>query len=430
MPHDEQHDDDRDQHLLNQREGQGVECLVDELRAVVERHDFHSCDRAVLHRAAPEPYGDFVDLLANALDDRKGVLAKADDHHPAHGFGASIVESTPPARRAKRNPSNVPNSNRSVLSGRDDHVLEIRTLTNEAETANDVFDTIDFYRARTRVEIRVLDGLGDLANRDVVREHGLRVDIDLVLTDVPADGGNFRDPGNRLERVTNVPVLDRTELIQTERSGNDIPVFVLRLQGIPIHLAEGCGIGTQRWRGIIRQGACWKRSELLEHTGAGPVEVDVFFEDDVDAGESEHRRAADRAHAGDAQQSSRQGIGDLVFEVAGRSSRPVREYDLLILADIRQRIDGHWVARKPSELPVERRRRQSGADQHPEQDEHDELVLDEEARELFPTLFARVLLMFGQAACSFPSVLVLMAAGRWGGWGRFGRERGTEAFGR
>ena len=39
------------------------------------------------------------------------------------------------------------------------------------------------------------------------------------------------------------------------------------------------------------------------------------------------------------------GIADLIFDVLRRTAHPLREDDLLVLADVRDRIDGNRIAR-------------------------------------------------------------------------------------
>jgi hypothetical protein len=74
----------------------------------------------------------------------------------------------------------------------------------------------------------------------------------------------------------------------------------------------------------------------------------------------------------------------LVFDVFGRAPTPLREDDLLVLADVGDRVDGHWIARQVAERPAKRRHDEPAEHQQTDQHEHDQLVVDEEAQETFP----------------------------------------------
>ena len=91
--------------------------------------------------------------------------------------------------------------------------------------------------------------------------------------------------------------------------------------------------------------------ELFENAGARPIEIDFFGKNHIDARKAEHRRAADRLDARHAQKSRGQRISHLIFHVLRRATRPLAEDDLLIIAEVWDRIYGHGVARQPCELP-------------------------------------------------------------------------------
>ncbi len=80
-------------------------------------------------------------------------------------------------------------------------------------------------------------------------------------------------------------------------------------------------------------------------------------------------------HLGNAQQGNRHRIADLIFDILWRPSHPLGKDDLLVLADVGNRIDGNRIARQTADLPIE-----WGDDDAPSHDrdheqKDDELVL-------------------------------------------------------
>ena len=58
------------------------------------------------------------------------------------------------------------------------------------------------------------DRVDDLAERDVVGDELVWIEIDLVLLYETADGRDFGDAFHRLQRITQIPILNGTQLRQ------------------------------------------------------------------------------------------------------------------------------------------------------------------------------------------------------------------------
>ena len=207
--------------------------------------------------------------------------------------------------------------------------------------------------------------------------HRVGVDVDLVLLHEAADRGHLADPLGAEQVVAHVPVLDRAQLVQVPAAGR-VAVGVAALQRVPVDLAQRRRVGAERRLNAFGQRAGRQAVELLQHPGARPVELDVLLEDHVDRREAEERVAADRLHARHAQQGDGQRIGDLVFDVLRRAAHPLGEDDLLVLADVGDRVGRHGIARQPAQVPVERRDHRA-PHHHGDDDEcNDQLVFQAE----------------------------------------------------
>ena len=99
-------------------------------------------------------------------------------------------------------------------------------------------------------------------------------------------------------------------------SADRLPLGSASFQCVPEHLPERGGVGSERGRYVIGEGACGQRGELLENARARPIELHTFLEDHVDSREAEHRRAPHRADTRYSEKRGGQRIADLVFDVA------------------------------------------------------------------------------------------------------------------
>ena len=193
----------------------------------------------------------------------------------------------------------------------------------------------------------------DLGKTDIIRPKCIGVDVDLVFFDKPADRGHLGNAVRPLQRIADVPVLDATDLVQIP-AASWIALRVTAFERIPENLSQGGRIRSQSGRDIVRQYALWEAGKFLQHSGTGPVEINVIFENDIDGGVSKIGKAADGFDTGQSQEGDRQRIADLVLHITRRASRPLRKDNLLILANVRDGIDQDRVPREKIELPIKR----------------------------------------------------------------------------
>ena len=288
----------------------------------------------------------------------------------AHSLRAGPVEGSAAQGRPEGHARHVPHVGRHVAAGLDDRALDVFQALQEAEAADHVLDAVDLDRARSHVQVRAPDRSKDLLQGHAVGSHGVGIDVDLHLAHEAAHRGHLRHAARRGQGVAHGPVLDRAQLVEVP-AARRAPGLVPSLEGVPEDLTEGRRVRAEGRGDLRRQGVGGEAGELLEHARAGGVELGLVLEDDVDRGEAEVGVAADRAHVGDAEQRDRQGVGDLVLDVLGRAARPAREDDLLVLADVGDRVDRDRVAGEAADRPVEGRRPQAPAD-HEERDQDDD----------------------------------------------------------
>ena len=235
----------------------------------------------------------------------------------------------------------------------DDDLLEVLHVLDETHAADDVLDAVELEGAGADVEVGLPDGGGHLLEGHVAGEERLTVDIDLVLANVAADGGDLAHPGDRLQRVAHGEVLHAAQLVEIPPA-NDVALLVAPFERVPVHLPQGSGVRTEGGGGVFRQRVLRQRSQLFQDARAGPVELHVVFEDHVDRGEAEHAEAAHGAHSGNAEERGREWVADLVLDVARRAPRPLGEHNLLVFTDVRDRVDSNRLARQRPHVPAER----------------------------------------------------------------------------
>ena len=191
---------------------------------------------------------------------------------------------------------NLFDRDRNVIEDLHHRAFDILDFFDETDATNYIFNFVNFNCARPDIHIGHPDRGNNFFEFDIVGAHGVRVDIDLVFLDIPADRGHFTYSFRGHERVTDIPVLDTSQLGEVPSAGW-IPLVVLPLERIPEDLAKRCRIGTERRLNPVRQRSRRKAAQLFKNTGARPVKFDVIFKNDIDGGKAENRITAYRFHS-------------------------------------------------------------------------------------------------------------------------------------
>ena len=363
VQHQQDHHDDGDQDFADQGFIERVEGFIDQAGAVIERHDHHLADRAVGQGFTGETGTNLGDFLFDVQDCLQRVFSVAGDHHPAHRFCTGLIQSAAAQRRAAGNVREVFDVNRHVLVNLHHRIFQVGELFDKPNPADDVLHLIDLDGAGADIEVGHPHRLEDLVEGDTVDPHRIGIDIDLVFLHKPAHRGHFADPFGGHQGIAHIPVLDAAQFLQIPAASRP-PLGILPFQGIPEHLPQGGGVRPEPRLHPFRKRCTGKAVELFGNPGAAPVKVDLFFKNDVDAGETEHGETTHGFYAGNTQQCGGQGVGHLIFDILRGVSRPGGKDDLLIFSQIRDRIHRHRIAGQCAQIPGKRRHQDSPGNQH------------------------------------------------------------------
>ena len=166
------------------------------------------------------------------------------------------------------------------------------------------------------------------------------INVDLILANVTADRSNLADALDRLQFILDDEVLHASQFVQSHATFG-------RLKHVVVDLTEPRRIGSQLRNHTLGQLGCGG-PELFGHPAAGPVEIDRVLERDLHKAVTEHAFAADRIRTRNGQQRNAERIRHLIFDIFGRTSRPRRQHNDLVLADVRNRIDRHRLESEPT----------------------------------------------------------------------------------
>ena len=377
-------DDDGEEDLLGQGGPQGLEGLVDQARPIIEGDDGDLAHRAVLERLPGKARGYAPDRLLQVLDRLHGVGSVARHHNAPDGLGPGLVQHAAPEGRAQPDLSHLVEGDGDVAPRRDGSVAEVIEGGEESAAANHVLHPVDLDRPGPDVEVGFHHRLEHLVEADAEGPHGVGIDIDLVLLEKAADGGDLGHPLRPLQGVAHVEVLDAAQLLWVPAACWP-PLGIASLEGVPEDLAEGGGVGSEGGADPRGEGAWGKAVELLQDLRPRPVPIRILPEDEVDAREAEIRVAPDGFHLGYAEERGGEGEGDLVLDILRGSAHPTREHNLLVLSDVGDGVHGDGVAFGIAELPVEGGHEDAPGHHHERDEQDDELVVQterDEARDL------------------------------------------------
>ena len=196
-----------DDHFLDELAPEGFDRPFDQLRTVVSRHDLDSGGQGRL---------DLLELVLDPVDDVQGVLSGAHDDNAANGIALAVeVGDATPDLGTQDDLGDIPDEDRGpghvVLN---DDRFDVLDRLGVAAAPDHVFFAGELHQPAADVVIPVPDSLDDLHQGNVIGLEGVGVDVDLILFLEASDGSDFGDPGDALEPVTHVPVLEAPELGQ------------------------------------------------------------------------------------------------------------------------------------------------------------------------------------------------------------------------
>ena len=342
----QEHDADQrdDDAFLEQRVLERVDGGVDQVGAVVDRHDL---DR--LRQAG----GDLLEALLDVLDDVERVDAEALQHDAAGDLAFAVqFGDAAPLVGTEFDPRDVPQQHRRAVVRLQHDVAEVVDRLDVALAADDVLELGEFDGPPADIGVAGADRVAHLLHGDAEVAHPLRIEDHVVLLDEAADARDLGDAFGLGQRELQIPVLDGARVGQVQ---------FLRHHRVLVDPADAGRVGTDRRRHAGRQPRR-RAVEEFQHARARPVDVGAVLEDDVDERDAEEREAADDLRLRHRQHRRRQRVGDLVLDHLRRLARIFRVDDDLGVGEV-----GDGIERQMDQRVDAGRSGEAGAEQHQQQ---------------------------------------------------------------
>src|SRR6266478_9561592 len=109
--------------------------------------------------------------------------------------------------------------NRRAVLDFEDNIFDVLHFFDVAAPTDEILGRRDFENAAADIGVAHLDRVDDLAERNLVSDQRVWIEIDLVLLHETADRRDFRDAFHGRERVAQVPILNRAQLGEVMLAG-------------------------------------------------------------------------------------------------------------------------------------------------------------------------------------------------------------------
>ena len=179
--------------------------LLDQFRAVVERHD---------RDARREAWRNLGDARFHRVDDLLRVDAGPRDDDATDGFLCPLHERGDPEGIADLDVRHLLDVDRNAVRAADDDPLDVVDRRDQPDAAHDQPGTVRLEHVAAHIEVAGADCRHDSAERQVVGSEAVRIDVHLVLLDMATDGSHLRHARDGIELVADEPVLQRAELTE------------------------------------------------------------------------------------------------------------------------------------------------------------------------------------------------------------------------
>src|SRR5439155_551232 len=157
----------------------------EQIAAVIRRDHVH----AIRQRSF-----DFFQLLFYTVDDIERVLAVTHHDDAANDFATPIeFRYTAPDITAEMDVCDIFQINRRAVLDFENNVLDVLDLLDVAAAANVILGRRDFEDLAAYVGIAHLDRADDVAERDVVSNERVWIEVDLILLNEAADRCDLGD---------------------------------------------------------------------------------------------------------------------------------------------------------------------------------------------------------------------------------------------
>src|SRR5207249_11804859 len=119
---------------------------------------------------------------------------------------------TAPNVTAEVNARDVLDVNRRTVLHLEDDVLNVLNFFDISAAADEILSRRDFQRTPAHIRVAVLYRADDLAQRNVIGDERVRIEIHLELLYEVAERRDFCNACHRDKRVAQIPTLNRQEL--------------------------------------------------------------------------------------------------------------------------------------------------------------------------------------------------------------------------
>ena len=201
MPEKDNADERDDNAFFDQFFAQRGDRALDQIAPVVSRHNSHAFGQRRF---------DLLDFLFDTVDDIERVLAVTHHNNPADGLPASVqLGDAAPDIPAEMHRADVLQINRRAVFDFEDDVLNVLDFLDVAAPADVILCGRDLENFSTDVGVAHFDGVDHLAERNVVGNERVWIEIDLVLFYETTNRRDFGHAFHGRERVTEIPILNR-----------------------------------------------------------------------------------------------------------------------------------------------------------------------------------------------------------------------------
>src|SRR5207248_686470 len=144
--------------------------------------------------------------------DVERILAVTHHNDPANGLALAVQFRDPaPDIAAEMHGADVLHVNRRAFIDFQHNVFDVGDAFDVAAATHEIFRGRDLESFAAYVGIARFDRTDDVAERDVVGDKRVWIEVDLVLLYEATDWRDFRDTFHGRERVAEIPVLNRTQ---------------------------------------------------------------------------------------------------------------------------------------------------------------------------------------------------------------------------
>ena len=178
----QEHNDNQahDRQFLHQRHVEAADSSFDQITTIINRYDFNTLRQARL---------ELLQFGPHTLNSLQRVFAITHDYDTACNFALTVeIHQATAQLRTQLHICNIPQTNRRAITiDRYRDIIEVAQRLDVTQATDHIFGFGHFDQPATNIIVGSLNGMPDLAQRNVVAQQGIRIDGYLVLLYKPAN---------------------------------------------------------------------------------------------------------------------------------------------------------------------------------------------------------------------------------------------------